>query len=62
MLVRMGAGRRRKKRTRARATAHELARSVRKPTAPPLRVEKPVNAYDRRRRRRELEDMMEEIS
>jgi hypothetical protein len=53
-------GRRRKRASETKLSAAELARAVRKPTAPPARVEKPSNAYDRRRRRRELEQFMEE--
>jgi hypothetical protein len=39
----------------------ELARAVRKPQAPPVRVEKSSRAYDRRRKRRTIEEQTEEL-
>jgi hypothetical protein len=40
----------------------EAARRVRKPVAPPARVEKPLTAYDRGRVKRESEGETEESS
>ena len=44
----------------ASSRAHELARSVRKPIAPPARVERAAKAYERRRAKRVMEEGMEE--
>jgi hypothetical protein len=52
--------RRRKKPVRP-ASSRELARSVRKPAAPPARIEKSSKAYDRRRPACDLDDEMEGI-
>jgi hypothetical protein len=43
-------------------TGEELVRRVRKPTAPPTRVERPAAQYDRRRRRNTIEEQLEEPS
>ena len=53
---------RKAKRLRSAATSrpHELALSVRKPIAPPARVEKAENRYERRRGKRAVEESMEE--
>jgi len=46
-------------RSAATSRAHELARSVRKPIAPPARVEA-AKGYERRRGKRAIEENMEE--
>jgi hypothetical protein len=47
-------------RSAAISRARELALSVRKPIAPPARVEKAANRYERRRGKRVIDESMEE--
>jgi hypothetical protein len=47
-------------RSAASSRAHELARSVRKPIAPPARVEEAANRYERRRGKHAIDESMEE--
>ena len=47
-------------RSAASSRARDLARSVRKPIAPPARVEKPANRYERRRGKRVIDEGTEE--
>jgi hypothetical protein len=45
---------------RSASRAHELARSVRKPIAPPARVEKAAKSYERRCAKRVIDEALEE--
>jgi hypothetical protein len=53
--------RKRRRPSSATSSGRDLGRSVRKPNAPPARIEKPITAYDRRRRRRELDESDESL-